>query len=347
MAVVVVTHDSSRHVDRLGSLLLPQLRSDDELAVVDNASADGSAEIARRLGGPTRVIETGANLGFAGGCRVGVEATSAPLILFLNPDSDVEPACLDALREAADQHPDWGAWQALVVLEDGTRVNSMGGVTHYLGFGWAGGCGTALDGVPRLPYETSFPSGAALMVRRDVWNALGGFDDEYFMYGEDLDLGLRTWLSGSRVGVVPAARVRHHYDFEKGPSKWFLLERNRWRTVLSVYPGSLLVLLAPALIAFELALLAVALRGGWLGAKVRSQLAALAGLPATARRRRRVQGTRRLGACAFAAQLTPSLDSQYLRAPGPAAGLQALYWRAVVRALEFLHRTPPGRGRGS
>ena len=82
------------------------------------------------------------------------------------------------------------------------------------------------------------------------------------MYGEDLDLGLRLWLAGHRVGLVPAARVTHSYEFDKGSGKWFWLERNRWRTVLSVYPTALLVLLVPALLAAELGLLAVAAAPG-------------------------------------------------------------------------------------
>ncbi len=84
------------------------------------------------------------------------------------------------------------------------------------------------------------------------------------MYGEDLDLSLRLRLAGWGVGVVPAARVEHDYDFAKGDYKWFHLERNRWWTLLAAYPAPLLALLAPALLAFELALLAVAARGGWL-----------------------------------------------------------------------------------
>ncbi len=151
-----------------------------------------------------------------------------------------------------------------------------------------------------------------MVVRREAWNALGGLDREYFMYGEDLDLGLRLWLAGRPVGLVPAARVTHSYDFDKGPGKWFWLERNRWRTVLSVYPTALLVLLAPALLATELGLLAVAARQGWLGAKLRAQAAVIGGLPRTLGRRRAVQRGRRIGAGELAAHLTSSLDSTYL-----------------------------------
>jgi GT2 family glycosyltransferase len=337
--VIVVTHDSAEHVGALLAALQPQLREGDELVIVDNASTDATADAARSLGSMVRVIETGKNLGFAGGCHVGADATRAPLLLFLNPDSQPQEQCLQRLRRAGAEHPDWGAWQAAVMLA-GDRINTSGGVVHYLGIGWAGDCDRPAAELPADDREIAFPSGAAMVVRRTTWEQLGGLDRAYFMYGEDLDLGLRLWLAGHRVGVVPGARVLHSYDFDKGPSKWFWLERNRWRTVLSVYPGALLALTAPALLAAELGLLAIAAREGWLASKLRAQAATLAGLPGTLVRRRVVQRTRRIGADEFAAHLTSSLDSPYLA--GAAHPLlrhpQALYWHVVRRVLSARSR---------
>ena len=98
IAVVVVTYDSAEHLRPLFDALAPQLRDEDELVIVDNASSDGTAEVARSLGARVRVIESGRNLGFAGGCHAGADATSAPLLLFLNPDSAPQPECVSRLR---------------------------------------------------------------------------------------------------------------------------------------------------------------------------------------------------------------------------------------------------------
>jgi GT2 family glycosyltransferase len=339
MAVVVVTHESAEQLAPLLSTVDEQLREGDELVLVDNASSDGTPALARRLSQRATVLESGENLGFAGGCHMGASATHAPLLLFLNPDSQPLPDCLERLRDASRTHPDWGAWQAAVLLDDG-RINSSGGVVHYLGIGWAGDCERPLHDLPAHDREIAFPSGAAMVVRRETWIELDGFDREYFMYGEDLDLGLRLWLAGQRVGVIPAARVMHSYEFAKGSSKWFWLERNRWRTVLSVYPTTLLALLAPALLAGELALLAVAAREGWLASKLRAQVAAIAGLPRTLARRRRLQQARRIGSRELAAHLTSSLDSPYLagaRSPWLSVP-QASYWWLVSRILSLLER---------
>jgi GT2 family glycosyltransferase len=336
IAVVIVTYQSAAHLPETLAELVPQLREDDELLIVDNASTDGTPSAARRAAPRATVLETGANLGFAGGCNAGASATTAPLLLFLNPDARPADGCLAALRKAAGAHPSWGAWQALVTLTDGKRVNTSGGIVHFLGFGWAGECGRpVIAGEDR---EVGFASGAALTVRRSAWEHVEGFDPSYFMYGEDLDLSLRLRLAGYGVGIARDAVVQHDYDFDKGPRKWRLLECNRWRTVLADYPAGLLLALAPALLAAEVALVLIAARGGWLREKLRAQADVVAALPALLRRRTRVQRLRRGRTAAFAAGLTADLDSPYLPpvrgALAPAAALQRAYWRATRRLAE-------------
>jgi GT2 family glycosyltransferase len=336
LAVVVVCHDSAREVGATLTALGGQLRDDDEVIVVDNSSRDGTADVVRHTAPWATVVESAENLGFAGGCHVGVRRSSAPLVLLLNPDAAPAPGCLDALRACAAERPEWGAWQALVTMAGGELVNTAGNVVHYLGFGWAGDLGRPVAAVDPRPREVGFCSGAALVVRREAWNAAGGFDKRYFMYGEDLDLSLRLRLAGWALGIAPTARVVHDYEFVKGDYKWFYLERNRWWTLLGAYPGRLLALLAPGLLAFELALLLAAWRGGWLRAKLRAQAAVVRSLPEMLRRRRVVQATRRVAPAAFAGPLAASMDSPYLegaaRVPGVDAA-QRLYWRVVQAAL--------------
>ncbi len=347
ITVVIVTHNSAGHIGATLTALAPQLGSSDEIVVVDNASSDDTLAVVGASGSDVRCAGAGANLGFAAACHMGARTGAAPLLLFLNPDALPAESCLDRLRAVAAAQPSWAAWQALVTLPGGRAVNSDGGVTHYLGFGWAGGLGRPVtDGVGQA--HVSFASGAALMIRRTAWEATEGFDESYFMYGEDLDLSLRLWLTGSEVGIEPRARVEHDYEFAKGAQKWFFLERNRWSTVIADYPGALLGCVLPALLAFELALLPVAARQGWLGAKLRAQAAVIRSLPALLARRRRVQASRRVSVDAFARRLTASLDSPFL---GRATGMPALangqraYWRAARIAAAAIDRrlAPPDR----
>jgi len=334
-AVVVVTHNSGDSVSRNLSELAKQLRSGDELVVVDNSSADGTPDAVRAAVPEVRILEQQRNVGFAGGCNLGARATTAPLLLFLNPDARPMPGCLDALRRTALERPAWGAWQALVTMDGGRRINTAGNVAHFLGMGWAGRCGQPVTEAPPERIEVDFASGAALVVRREAWEDVGGFDQRYFMYGEDLDLALRLWSAGWAVGVEPDALVEHEYEFVKGERKWFLLERNRWWTVLSDYPAALLALLVPALVGAELALIAMAADGGWLRAKLASQVAAGRELPSIMRRRRVVQASRTVPAAEFARHLSASFESPYLAGLQRRTGLQRLqraYW-ATVRSL--------------
>ncbi len=336
IAVVIVTFNSADRIAHALERLGDQLREDDELVVIDNHSSDGTATIVRRTAPDALVLEQDDNLGFAAGCNLGGAASRAPLILLLNPDAQPAPGCLEALRHCASERPAWGAWQALVTMRNGELINTAGNVVHYLGMGWAGRCGDPLSSAPDGPAEVPFASGAALMVRRTDWERLGGFEQRYFMYGEDLDLGLRMWLSDRPVGVAPAARVEHDYEFTKGGRKWFLLERNRWWTVLSTFPGPLLALVLVPLLVSELALMALALRDGWLREKIRAQSAVLRELQAILHRRRQVQATRRVAAGEFAARLTAGLESPYLAGAASLPVLPVLqraYWALVLRLL--------------
>ena len=338
LAVVIVTYNSARHIGKTLSALLDQLGPQDELVVVDNASTDATVAVVSEFAPDATVLELETNTGFTGGCNLGAQATEAPLLLFLNPDAKVSAGCIDALRATAGERPGWGAWQALVTLPGGKLVNTSGGVTHFLGFAWAGECGKPVELDAGELREIGFSSGAALVVRREAWSLAGGFDEDYFMYGEDVDLSLRLSLAGHAVGVTPAARVEHDYEFAKGPHKWFYLERNRWATLLATYPWLLLALLSPALLLSEVALLAVAARRGWLVPKLRAQAAVIASLPRLLSRRRRVQALRAVSARQFAERLCASLDNPYLGAVArfrPVAAVQHAYWRAVMACLSL------------
>lgn len=347
LAVVIVTW---RCADAIGATLAAvesQLAPGDELIVVDNASSDGTADAAEAAVPSATVLRMDENLGFAAGCHAGADRATTPLLLFLNPDAELEPGALSALRETAHERPGWGAWQAAVTLPDGT-LNSGGGVVHYLGLAWAGMLGEPVAALGDEPREVGFASGAALVVRRELWDELGGFDERFFMYCEDVDLSLRIRLLGHGVGVVPRARVVHDYEFDKGTRKWFLLERNRWWTVLSTYPLALLIAVLPGLLLTELALVAVAAGGGWLPEKLRAQRAVLGSLPAMLLRRRSVQRSAAIGAGKFAAALTADLSSPYLGAAGRSRAISAAlraYWWVARAPLGGRRDAPPSANR--
>ena len=349
LSVVVVTYNCREAVGRSLPPLVEQLHDDDELVVIDNASTDGTADAVREVAPGGVVVEPGRNLGFAAGCDAGAERASGELLLFLNPDATVGPGFRDAIERPLAERRGWAAWMGLVTAEAGRVVNTEGGVVHFTGIAWAGGAGRRIEGEGDRPAagEVGFASGACLAIPRPSWESAGGFPGPFFLYHEDVDLSLRARLAGGLVGIEPTAEVDHEYEFEKGPDKWRFMERNRAATVIRTYPTALLVLLAPALAATELALVPISLSGGWGRHKLLAWTDVVRWLPRLVRERREIQARRRVSAAAFAATLTPDLSSSYLGRLGALAPLRwALrgYWSVVLGLLRALD---PGSSPGA
>ena len=338
LSVVVVTHDSAAEIRRSLPALLAELRAGDELLVCDNDSSDETREVVGGLTGPVTILAQGGNLGFGAACNAGARAAANELLLFLNPDATVAPGFRDAIELPLLEQRGWAAWQGLVTAEGGTVVNTWGGIVHFSGIAWAGGAGRPIAEAPADPREVAFASGACLAVRADTFLRSGGFSEPFFLYHEDAELSLRLRRFGERVGIEPRAVCEHDYEFEKGAHKWRFMERNRWATILRTYPAPLLAALLPALAVVNLALYVIALLGGWLPQKLAADFEALRWTPRLLRERSAIAAAARRsdaapGTAAFAAALTPGLDSAYLgRAAGSRllAGALSLYWRAVL-----------------
>lgn len=335
LSVLIVTWNCRAAVSRTLAALVGQLGPEDELVVVDNASEDGTADAVADAVPAATLLRNAENVGFAPACNQAAEAAGGDLLLLLNPDATPAPGLADAIRRPLEDGRGWAAWMGLVTTDAGRAINTSGGVIHFTGIAWAGLSGRPVSEAPRGPREVAFASGACMAVPREVWTAQGGFSPEFFMYHEDVDLSLRLWLGGGRVGIEPAARVDHDYEFDKGAAKWRLLERNRWATLVRTYPAPLLALLMPALIATEIALVFASLGSGWGRQKAAAYVDTLRALPRLLAERRRVQAGRRASAARFADVLTPRLSSSYLGRAGSSRALNALlagYW-AAVRAL--------------
>jgi GT2 family glycosyltransferase len=312
-----------------------QLRTNDELIVVDNDSADGTAEEVRAIAPQAKLIEAGSNLGFAAGSNRGAREASGELLLFLNPDATPADGFREAIERPLHDGRAWAAWQGLVTAEEGRVVNTRGGQVHFSGISWAGGAGEDLPAEAAVG-EPGFVSGACLAIPRERYERLGGFAEDFFLYHEDVDLSLRLRLAGGYLGVVLGARVDHDYEFAKGAGKWRRLERNRWATLIRTYPATLLAVLAPALAATELAMAPISIVGGWFGQKTASWVDLARSAPTLWRERREIQATKAISAREFARALTPDLDSPYLGTMARSGllrwGLRA-YWLVALALL--------------
>jgi GT2 family glycosyltransferase len=335
LSVLVVTFNSRDAVRLSLPPLVAQLAPGDELIVVDNASADGTRAAVGALAPQARIVANEHNAGFAGGANAAAALAEGDLLVFLNPDAIVADGFASAIRRPLVERRHWSAWMGLVTAERGEVVNTSGGVVHFAGIAWAGEAGEPVRS-QSSPREVAFASGACLAVPRAEWNRTGGFADHFFMYCEDVELSLRMWLYGGRVGIEPAARVDHIYEFDKGTSKWRALERNRWATILRTFPAPVLTLLFPGLLATELALWPIAIASGWGHAKRQAAGDTLRALPRLVAERRAIQARRVLASRDFARLLTPDLTSPYLgraaRSPALRVVMRA-YWAVVLLLL--------------
>ena len=217
IAVVLVTHnDRERLLDALVSV--PFARETAEVVVVDNASTDGTVEVVRRAFPEVRLLE-GPNDGYGAAANRGIAACSAPFVLLLNSDVVVRPGALRALAGYLASHPHAGLAGPRLENPDGTLQRScfdfLGtarlAIEKTLPGRWLGGLGgwSVHYGSYDRPRTVPWVLGAALAIRREAFEAVGGFDPAFFLYGEEVDLCYRLWQAGWEVHYTPSAAVMH------------------------------------------------------------------------------------------------------------------------------------------
>ncbi|MGH9673038.1 MAG: glycosyltransferase family 2 protein, partial [Bryobacteraceae bacterium] len=287
-----------------------------EVIVVDNGSGDGSAEMvaADYSSGPVsvRLIRNSGNRGFCAANNQGFAICRGELIALLNNDAEAEEGWLAALAGAFRDSPDTGmAASKILVYEDPRRIDKAGHLIYLDGQNRGRGTGQVDRGQFDRVEEVLWPDGCAAMYRRALLEQLGGFDEDFFAYADDAELGLRARIAGWKCVYVPAAVVRHRRASTLGvdsSKRLELIERNRVLLAAKLFPWSLLWLNG----AFYLARLAAGLwaalrsrgettyftgiRGKWrmAAALVRGDLQALRLLPKMLRKRGEIEKIRKL-----------------------------------------------------
>jgi len=228
--------------------LAGQTHRDFEVVVVDNGSADGSAELvketARVFPVPLRLIANSENRGFCAANNQGIAASDAPLIALLNNDAEAEPGWLAALEQVIESDHRVGMVASkILVWEDPRKIDKAGHLIYPDGQNRGRGAGQIDRGQFDRIEETLWPDGCAAMYRRAMLDEVGGFDEDFFAYADDAELGLRGRIAGWRCLYAPAAVVRHHRGATLGVSsarRLTLIERNRVLLAVKLFPWNLL-----------------------------------------------------------------------------------------------------------
>lgn len=300
-SIIIVNYNGKDFIKECLDSLMASEASKEEIIAVDNASTDGSPELIKNTFPFVRLIALEKNIGFAGANNIGAKAASGRYIVFLNPDTVVTAGWLKHLLDVLQSDISVGvAGSKLLLMDD--RVNSAGANIVATGGAYDIGFMDTDSDKYNKPGPRGAVSGAALIVRRDEFLSMGGFDPFYFMYFEDVDLCLRYWLSGRKVLYAPRSVVYHRFGGSAGddrfsPLRVFYGYRNALLNAIKHFEtGNLIKALALSIPfhAVSFVLLILRLRPAGALAVLRAYGSVIGHLPEVIEKRRALQKARKV-----------------------------------------------------
>jgi GT2 family glycosyltransferase len=247
LSVIIPNWNGKRFLEECIDSIKAQTFQDFETILVDNGSMDGSVQfVQEKYGGFVRIIRNEKNLGFAGGNNVGIRAAKGEYIVLLNNDTWTDPRWLEELVKATEGDSCIGMWGSKI-YSYGKRdqIEAVGELIYWDGLSRARGQFDRDQGQYEMMEEILFPPGCGAMYRKRVFDEVGLFDEDFFAYADDAEIGIRARLAGWKSLYVPRAILYHKNSGTGGqysPFKAFYVERNRFWIVLKYFPWPLLLL---------------------------------------------------------------------------------------------------------
>lgn len=302
--VIVVNYNAGPLLQACIDALAAQTFEDFETVIVDNASSDGSANRLRLPDRRFSLIRCKANVGFAAANNIAALDCRAPWLATLNPDTVAESTWLEEMHKGAQRYPQVRMFGAtLVNAANPSFVDGFGDVLTIAGIPWRAGAGRPVATLPRGDAEVFSPCAAAALYARESFERAGGFDESFFCYLEDVDLGFRLRLAGERCIELRHAIVRHHGSAITGELSDFTLFysfRNRLWLIFKNMPLMLLLVAVPLnLLCSTVMILDGARKNRPVKSALKGLLSGMAPLPAL-KSRCKVQRNRRVSTLAVA-----------------------------------------------
>jgi GT2 family glycosyltransferase len=302
VSVIIVVHNSGSYLARCFEALSKQTNKDFDVVLVDNNSTDGSVGRLSSIEFPRlTVVINQENLGFAKAANLAIERARQPeWIALLNPDAFPEPNWLQTLVGYTKRSPEYAAFSCRLLQANRPDVlDGAGDAYHTSGRVWRRGYGISAEGRYYAPEEVFSACAAAALYRRDAFEAVGGFDEEFFCYLEDVDLGYRLQSAGYRCLYVPDAIACHVGSAVTGKDSDFYVyhgHRNLVWTYVKNMPGALFWLYLPQhLLLNVFSILWFSVRGRW-RVILKAKWDAIRGLPKMWKKREVIQARRVVGA---------------------------------------------------
>ena len=247
--------------------LKKQSYGDCPLFIVDNGSSNESLAHLKKEAPGAEIIINKNNDGFAKGNNDALKLIierDFDYAWVLNMDTEVASNALGKLVETLEKDERIGAVQSrLMLYNNKEKVNSLGNTTHFLGFGYCLGYQEKYIEKKEEVADIFYPSGASVLFNLNILKKVGLFDEEFWMYNEDQDLGWRIWLAGYKCVINYQSVVYHNYEFSRSITKYYWMDRNRTIAILKNYSLPTLILIFPAWFIMELGLLIFSLQSGW------------------------------------------------------------------------------------
>jgi len=262
VSVILVNYNGMPHLDSCIPSVLNQTYPSFEIIFVDNNSSDGSLEYARQKFPKLVFVASGKNLGYAGGINAGLAHATGEYIAPLNIDTEVSPNLLAVMAGFLDENQSTGAVTPKILLfDDRSRINTMGANIHITGLSFCRGL-NKLDDHSTRPQKVSGVSGCSYLIRREIFDKMGGAPEESFMGNDDVGVSWLVNLMNYDIYCLPEAVVYHKYTLKMNPEKLFQLEKSRYTLLLYSLKPLTLVLLFPVLAGTELLTLVYSLLKG-------------------------------------------------------------------------------------
>jgi GT2 family glycosyltransferase len=223
-----------------------------EVIIVDNASSDGTVDFIRDQYPGLKLVESKANLGYAEGNNIGFRHSCGDYIVIVNPDTVAHHDWLKELLLPLEDDQGISLTSSKVLLYDQRdSINTCANITHYSGLDFCNGFRAPSARFDRAE-EVGAVSGCSFAIRRNVFAQLNGFDPDFFMYMEDIDISWRARLAGHKILLAPLSIIYHKFSLKVNPRKMFFLERNRYLLILKNFRLKILLLSLPALFITEI-----------------------------------------------------------------------------------------------
>jgi len=267
--------------DCITSIRKQDYQGEMKIFLTDNLSTPESYNYLVKIAPEAELILNKTNDGYAKGCNDSIKQAilqSFDYIAIFNIHTNLEVDCLREMIKVIESDKKIGAVQSRMMLyprstgsgqAEKELINSLGNITHFLGFGYCSGYREKWIEQTDEIKNIFYPSGSSFLVKREILEKVGLFDEEFWMYNEDQDLGWRIWLAGFRCVLASKAVLFNKYEFERSIKKYYWMDRNRIIAMEKNYHWLTLLLIAPACLVMEIGLIIFAIKGGWFKEKLR------------------------------------------------------------------------------